>query len=502
VDLDAVRTFVAVADAGQFQHAAADLSITQQAVSKRIAALEKGLGVRLFTRTARGAQLTIDGQAFLPHARLLLQAEERAADSVRPGRRALRVDVIGRQLAPSALLRDFHRAHPETELDVVTLFDADSAIAAVRSGTIDASFRAVTLPARQLPDSVEAVRVLDEPIQLLTGPSHEFAAARAVTPAELAGHRIWMPGIVAGTEWAAYYDELAAAFGLTIDSTGPNFGIEPLLDVIADSPALATFVGEQTRLVWPADYGLRRIAMHGPKPVYPHSLIWRGDNPHPALTTLRNHLGSTRGSTQPDHRDNETWTPKWAQRSIVASVASLSVPPTLRTERLLLEPYVPTDEAGFIALFQDTRVSQWMGDGPASEAEDRALFGRIFTKVYSQGLFDVWAVRRDGVLVGHAEIKPCEAARGYEIIYALAPSSWGLGLGTELAEAIVAYGFDALGQTEVHATVAAPNKASLTLLARIGFEHVRDIEEDDGGTTRVLTRRLTAADRSSLARPL
>jgi DNA-binding transcriptional LysR family regulator len=230
---------------------------------------------------------------------------------VRPGSRALRVDVIGRRLAPAGLLREFHRAHPETELDVVTLFDADAAIAAVRSGTIDASFRAVTRPARQLPDGIEAARVLDEAVQLLTGPAHEFATARAVTPAQLAGHRIWMPGIVTGTEWAAYYDELAATFGLTIDSTGPNFGTEPLLDVIADSSALATFVGEQTRLVWPADYGLRRIAVHDPTPVYPHSLIWRSDNPHPALTTLRDYLGST----QPNHRDAETWTPTWAQRS-------------------------------------------------------------------------------------------------------------------------------------------------------------------------------------------
>ncbi|MGI8331647.1 LysR family transcriptional regulator [Actinomadura scrupuli] len=309
MDLHAVRTFVAVADVGQFQEAAGELSISQQAVSKRIAALEKDLGVRLFARTPRGAQLTIDGQAFLPHARDLLRAEERAAASVRPGRRALRVDVIGRQLAPAGLLRGFHRAHPEIELAVMTLFDADAAIAAVRSGTIDASFRAVTLPARQLPDDIQTARVLDEPIQLLTGPAHEFAAARAVTPAELAGHRIWMPGIVSGTEWAAYYDELAAAFGLTIDPIGPNFGTEPLLDVIAGSSALATFVGEQTRLVWPADYGLRRIAVQDPTPVYPHSLIWRGDNSHPGLTALRDHLGSAR----PGHRDAETWTPAWAR---------------------------------------------------------------------------------------------------------------------------------------------------------------------------------------------
>ncbi|MEU7576433.1 LysR family transcriptional regulator [Streptomyces sp. NPDC041068] len=310
MDLDAVRAFVAAADAGQFQGAAADLSITQQAVSKRIAGLEKHLEVRLFTRTARGARLTIDGQAFLPHARNLLQAQERAAASVRPGSRALRVDVIGRRLAPAGLLRGFHRARPDTPLDVVTLFDADAAITAVRAGTIDAAFRAVTRRADRLPDGIEAARVHDEPLQLLTGPDHALAGARSVTLAQLAGHRIWMPGIVSGTEWAAYYDELAAAFGLTIEVTGPDFGTEPLLDTIAETPGLATIVGEETRLVWPADDDLRRIPVHDPTPVYPHSLIWRGDNRHPALTALRDHLGTVGAD---DDRDGATWTPAWAR---------------------------------------------------------------------------------------------------------------------------------------------------------------------------------------------
>ncbi|MFH8486757.1 LysR family transcriptional regulator [Streptomyces longisporoflavus] len=305
MDLQAVRTFVAVTDAGQFREAAAALGVTQQAVSKRIAALEKELGVRLFTRTARGAGLTVDGHAFLPHARELLRAEQRAAASVRPGRRALRVDVIGRRLAPAGLLSGFSRAHPGTDLDVVTLFDADAALSAVRSGSVDASFRALSLPAEELPDGIEAVRVFDEPVQLLVGPAHPLAAARAVTPAQLTGHKIWMPGLVAGTEWAAYYEDLAAAFGLTIEATGPAFGTEPLLDTIAGSPDLATFVGELTRLVWPADDDLRRIPVHDPMPVYPHSLIWHRDNPHPALTTLRNHLRTTR----PDRGNTLTWTP-------------------------------------------------------------------------------------------------------------------------------------------------------------------------------------------------
>ncbi|MEU6994074.1 LysR family transcriptional regulator [Streptomyces sp. NPDC046465] len=306
MDVMAVRTFVAVADAGQFLEAAAGLSVTPQAVSKRVAALEKELGVQLFTRDARGARLTIDGQAFLPHARTFLHSAERAVASVRPGHRALRVDVIGRQLSLAGLLRGFHRAHPEIELDVVTLFDSDTAVAAVRDGTIDATFRAVAMQGRTLPRGVEATPVFDEPLHLFTGPRHEFANAPVLAPTQLAGRRIWMPGNLPGTEWAAYYEELAAAFGIVIDSVGPDFGIEPLLDTIAGSTTLATFVSEQTPLVWPAGHDLRRIPLRDPTPLYPHSLICRTGSPHPSLTALRRHLAAA----YPGRPDSGTWTPQ------------------------------------------------------------------------------------------------------------------------------------------------------------------------------------------------
>ena len=86
-----------------------------------------------------------------------------------------------------------------------------------------------------------------------------------------------------GTEWADYYDELAAAFGLTIDLVGPVFGNEALLAEIADSAELATLAGERTRYLWPDSYDLRRVPVRDPAPIYPMSLIWRDDNPHPAL---------------------------------------------------------------------------------------------------------------------------------------------------------------------------------------------------------------------------
>jgi len=312
VDLDAVRTFVATADTGQFSEAAAVLSITQQAVSKRIAALEKDLAVRLFTRTARGAQLTVDGRAFLPHARELLRVAERADASVRPGRRALRVDVVNRRIAPAVLLQDFYRTRPEIDLDVVTLdagTDVEGAIAAVEAGTIDATFHAVP-PQQQLPEAIKTARVIDEPHQLLVGPRHALAHAHTVTPGQLAGHRIWMPGLDRGNEVAAYYKELAATFGLTIDMIGPVFGNEALLAEIADSRDLATLVGERSRYLWPDSYDLKRIPVRDPTPLYPMSLIWRADNPQPTLVDLRDYLDFRRA----DAPDGEAWRPTWARR--------------------------------------------------------------------------------------------------------------------------------------------------------------------------------------------
>lgn len=160
----------------------------------------------------------------------------------------------------------------------------------------------------------------------------------------------------------------------------------------------------------------------------------------------------------------------------------------------MLERYVHADEEDFVALFMDERVSRHIGDGPQPEADVRALFWRVFSNVYDKGAFDVWAVRENGVHIGHAEIKPTETSGGHELVYALAFDAWGRGLGTELAKAVVAYGFDRLGLEEVHATVAAGNTGSLAVMAKIGFEHVRDKDNEDGSVTRVLTVAKAGAD--------
>ncbi|MEV7190281.1 GNAT family N-acetyltransferase [Streptomyces sp. NPDC093510] len=166
--------------------------------------------------------------------------------------------------------------------------------------------------------------------------------------------------------------------------------------------------------------------------------------------------------------------------------------PELRSERLCLSPYVASDEDDFVALFQDEAVGRWFGDGMQSAAEDRALFGRMFSHVYANGLFPVWAVRYEGRYAGHAEVKPSPESwlDGHEIVYGLTRESWGLGLGTELARLLTSYGHETLGLAEVHATVDSENAPSLCVLERLGYTRGRVVPEEHGTLTVQMTSRL------------
>lgn len=308
MDTEAVRSFVIAADSGQLQHAAAELDVTQQAVSKRVASLERQLEVRLFHRTARGVELTLDGQAFLPHARSIVANVDRAVAAISPRSRVLRIDVLGLRTAQAVVLHEYWRAHPNLDLDVVTLRvnDPQAAAAAVAAGEIDATFRTVT-DSTTLPRDLRMSQVLDSPTQLLVGPRHPLAGAKTVTPRQLKGHRIWVPGIVPRSEWKLFYEELAAEFGLHIDAAGPHFGDEVLLDILADSTDVATLVGSRDRYIWPTGHDLRRIPISKPTLVYPISLIHRS-LPHPGLAAVIQHFTALDAVAAP------TWRPSWAKR--------------------------------------------------------------------------------------------------------------------------------------------------------------------------------------------
>lgn len=163
--------------------------------------------------------------------------------------------------------------------------------------------------------------------------------------------------------------------------------------------------------------------------------------------------------------------------------------PTLRSARLLLRPYTPEDEENFVALLRDDEICKWMGQERQPEETIRSLFGMLFTDVYPKKMFDVWSVWREGRYVGHAEIKKTGNVDGHEIVCALVRDVWRMGLGTELANCLVRYGFDELGLTELHGMVGEHNAVSMAMATKLGFVHVRDVVGEDGKVDHVITLR-------------
>ncbi len=82
MDVELLRTFIEITDAGHFVRAAERLNVTQSTVSARIKELEARLGRSLFVRGRSGAALTPAGRHFRPHAEAMLRSWRRARQEV------------------------------------------------------------------------------------------------------------------------------------------------------------------------------------------------------------------------------------------------------------------------------------------------------------------------------------------------------------------------------------------------------------------------------------
>jgi DNA-binding transcriptional LysR family regulator len=120
----ALLAFEAVARRGSATEAAAELSLTQSAISRQIKTLEDQLGVALFERHGRSLHLTQGGAQYVEEVRQILQDLARASISARtnPGGGTLNLAILPafgmHWLAPR--LQDFARAHPEVTVNLST----------------------------------------------------------------------------------------------------------------------------------------------------------------------------------------------------------------------------------------------------------------------------------------------------------------------------------------------------------------------------------------------
>lgn len=181
-----LRIFLAVTATGSLSAAARQLDLAPMQVSRRVAALEQELGVRLFHRTTRSVSLTAEGEALLPYACTMNEAEESARGEL--SQTSSRVSGVLRMSAPSVfgqsivlgLLPQLLAQHPDLRIDLNV---SDRMVDIVAQG-LDLALRIAPLADSEL----VAQKIIANPRVICAAPGYLSRRGQPVVTADLDTH--------------------------------------------------------------------------------------------------------------------------------------------------------------------------------------------------------------------------------------------------------------------------------------------------------------------------
>jgi DNA-binding transcriptional LysR family regulator len=286
VELRQLHYFAVVAEELNFGRAAERLHIVQSAVSQQVRRLEHELGGELFDRTTRRVALTEFGRAFLPWARAVIEAEERARAFAYefPRRPVTRLRVgsatgLGRRLRRA--LVDFSESCPDVDVELLNL-PAGERLRAVRDGVLDVAV--VRGPASD--DGLRLEPVWDDELLVVLPAGHELAGPGPVDLAALAAiplrlvERSRNPVLVDALTGACR----AAGFEPVPVGGRPVGNDADLLASIASGrPTWTIYYADRARQLDADEFGVAFVPLAAPGLSIPTALAIRPDEPRPEV---------------------------------------------------------------------------------------------------------------------------------------------------------------------------------------------------------------------------
>lgn len=268
-----LRFFVSAAETGSFTEAAAQLFVSQAAVSRTIAGLEKSVGDRLLHRVPRGCELTSTGQQVLPHARRVLGEADRFTEFLGSRHEVLRLGYAWAALGKHSarLQREWAQQHESVEL---VLSRHNSPTAGLAQGTCDVAIVRIDIDDSRF-DSV--VVGLERRVVAFAADDPQWARRRQFTMAEI-GERTVIADPRVGTTSSRLWEDAGHAPRIIETSD-----VESWLDAIAGGRGVGTTA--QATSHHHARPGITyRPIKDGPR--IPVRLAWWRDHRPPGLEDL------------------------------------------------------------------------------------------------------------------------------------------------------------------------------------------------------------------------
>ncbi|MFF5493635.1 LysR family transcriptional regulator [Streptomyces aquilus] len=271
VELRQLRCLVAIVDEGTFTDAALALGVSQAAVSRTLASLERSLGVRLLRRTSREVTPTGTGVRVVAHARRVLAEVDDLVRDATSGHAHLRIGyawaALGRHTLP--FQRRWGRERPRTDLHLVRV---NSPTAGLAEGACD-----LAVVRRELDDRrFESALVGLERRLCAMAADDPLARRRSVRMADLAGRTLLVDRRTGTTTPDLWPPEARPATEETHD-------VDDWLTVIATGRCVG-MTAESTANQYPRPGVVYRPVRDG-EPIAVRLAWWR-DDPHPATQTV------------------------------------------------------------------------------------------------------------------------------------------------------------------------------------------------------------------------
>lgn len=271
VELRQLRCLVAIVDEGTFTDAAIALGVSQAAVSRTLAGLERTLGVRLLRRTSREVSPTATGLRVVAQARRVLADVAVLVQEATSGHTRLRIgyawSAVGRHTV--AFQRRWAAAHPGTDLHLVRVNTASAGLA---EGVCDLAVVRRPLEDRRFDTAIVGLErrlcamAADDPL----------ARRRSVRLAELTGRTLWVDRRTGTTTPELWPPDSRPAVEETHD-------VDDWLTVIAAGRGIGV-TAESTANQYPRP-GVVYRPVRDAEPVAVRLAWWR-DDPHPTLQAV------------------------------------------------------------------------------------------------------------------------------------------------------------------------------------------------------------------------
>jgi DNA-binding transcriptional LysR family regulator len=264
----------------EFRHigrAAEFLSVTQPAVSKSLAEIERMYGLSLFERSTRGTEPTPAGAGVVRFARSVLAEYERTRDEIAAvasgaaGRTSVGAMVVA---TPILLTRAVERLKARSPQSTVLVEEGDLArlLPKLRLGELDL-FVGRLEPGYAAPD-LDTEALYNEPMTIVAAPGHPLASRPKVSWKDVAAFPCVMP-----PPWASLRTKL--------DRTFLRHGVQPPADLIETASFLATltFIRQRTAVGFLARSVAKHFEREGLLAILP--IVVRLDLPPIGIITLR-----------------------------------------------------------------------------------------------------------------------------------------------------------------------------------------------------------------------